>query len=156
MDLRPSAPLAIGSIIPNSHVDRSHTSPDVQARVAENLLLSVLGVGPITARTLIAELPELGQLDRRRLAALVGVAPMNRDSGQMRGRRMITGGRTSVRNVLFMAAPTAIRFNPSVKASYQRLRLQGRPAELALVAAMRMLLTILNAIIREQKTWQNA
>jgi transposase len=125
-------------------------------RETEDLLTSVPGIGRITARTLIAELPELGQLDRRRLAALVGVAPMNRDSGQMRGRRMIAGGRARVRNVLFMAALTAIRFNPAVKAIYQRLRRQGRPAKLALVAAMRKLLTILNAIIREGKTWQSA
>jgi transposase len=125
-------------------------------RATEDLLTSVPGIGRITARTLIAELPELGQLDRRRLAALVGVAPMNRDSGQMRGRRMIAGGRTSVRNVLFMAALTAIRFNPPVKAIYQRLRLAGRPAKLALVAAMRKLLVILNAVIREGKAWQSA
>ena len=125
-------------------------------RATEDLLTSVPGVGRITARTLIAELPELGQLDRRRLAALVGVAPINRDSGQMRGRRMIAGGRTTVRNVLFMAALTAIRFNPPVKAIYQRLRSQGRPAKLAIVAAMRKLLIILNAIIRESTAWQNA
>ncbi len=122
----------------------------------EDLLQSVPAVGPVLARTMIAELPELGQIDRRRLAALVGVAPMSRDSGQMRGHRMITGGRTNVRNVLYMATLVAIRHNPLIKAIYQRLRHKGRPAKVALVAAMRKLLTILNAIIRDQKPWQSA
>ena len=90
-------------------------------REAEDILTSVPGVGPVTARTLIAELPELGAIDRRKLAALVGVAPFNRDSGQWRGRRMIGGGRTSVRNVLYMAALVAIRHNPIVRATYLRL-----------------------------------
>jgi transposase len=125
-------------------------------RVAEDLLTSVPGIGKITARTLIAELPELGGIDRRRLAALVGVAPINRDSGAMRGHRAIAGGRADVRRVVFMAAVTAIRWNPPVRDIYLRLRARGRPAKVALVAAMRKLLTILNAILRHGKAWQNA
>lgn len=124
-------------------------------RAADDLLTSVPGIGPITARTLIAELPELGRLDRRRLAALVGVAPVNRDSGALRGHRAIAGGRTDVRNVLFMAALTATRHNPVIRALYTRLRARGRPAKAALVAAIRKLLTILNAILRDQRPWQN-
>ena len=118
-------------------------------REAEDLLTSVPGVGPVTARTLIAELPELGTIDRRRVAALVGVAPVNRDSGAMRGHRAIAGGRKGVRNTLYMAALTAVRWNPAVRASYERLRARGTPPKAALVAAMRKLLTILNAIIRD-------
>jgi transposase len=125
-------------------------------RAAEDLLTSVPGIGPITARTLIAELPELGRIDRRRLAALVGVAPVNRDSGAMRGHRAIAGGRADVRNVLFMAALAAIRHNPVIRDLYDRRRRRGRPAKTALVAAIRKLLTILNAIIRDQRPWQSA
>jgi transposase len=125
-------------------------------RAAENLLTSVPGIGPITARTLIAELPEPGRIDRRRLAALVGVAPVNRDSGAMRGHRAIAGGRAEVRNVLYMAALTAARHNPVIRDLYCRLRQRGRPAKAALVAAIRKLLTILNAIIRDQIPWQSA
>jgi transposase len=125
-------------------------------RATENLLTSVPGIGPITARTLIAQLPELGRIDRRSIAALVGVAPVNRDSGTMRGHRAIAGGRTDVRNVLYMAALAAIRWNPSIRDLYVRLRNRGRPAKAALVAAMRKLLTILNAMLRDQKPWHNA
>ncbi len=125
-------------------------------RAAEDLLTSVPGIGPITARTLIAELPELGRIDRRRLAALVGVAPVNRDSGAMRGHRAIAGGRADVRNVLVMAALAAIRHNPVIRDLYDRRRRRGRPAKTALVAAIRKLLTILNAIIRDQRPWQSA
>ena len=125
-------------------------------RATEDLLTSVPGIGPITARTLIAELPELGSIDRRRLAALVGVAPVNRDSGAMRGHRAIAGGRADVRRVLYMAAVTAIRWNPPIRDLYLRLRARGRPAKAALVAAMRKLLTILNAILRDGKPWQSA
>jgi transposase len=125
-------------------------------RAAEDLLTSVPGVGPITARTLIAELPELGRITRRRVAALVGVAPVNRDSGASRGHRAIAGGRRGVRNVLYMAALTAIRRNPAVRAAYERLRGRGTPAKAALVAAMRKLLTILNAVLRDRRPWQTA
>ena len=125
-------------------------------REKEDLLASVPGVGPVTARTLIAELPELGSLDRRKLAALVGVAPFNRDSGAWRGHRMIGGGRTSVRNVLYMAALVAIRHNPVVRATYQRLVNRGRPKKVAIIACLRQLLTILNAIVRTKSPWKIA
>ena len=122
-------------------------------RTTEDLLASAPGVGSVTARTLIAELPELGRLDRRRIAALVGVAPINRDSGTFRGRRMVAGGRSSVRKVLFMATLTAICFNPPVRALYQRLTQAGRPAKLALTGCMRKLLVILNAMVRDRRRW---
>lgn len=125
-------------------------------RETEDLLSSVPGVGPVTARTLIAELPELGGLDRRKLAALVGVAPFNRDSGAWRGHRMIGGGRTSVRNVLYMAALSAIRHNPIVRTTYQRLLNRGRPKKVAIIACLRQLLTILNAIVRTKSPWKIA
>ena len=125
-------------------------------RAAEDLLTSVPGIGPITARTLIAELPELGRITRRRVAAPVGVAPVNRDSGASRGHRAIAGGRKSVRNVLYMAALTAVRHNPAVRGAYERLRARGTPAKAALVAAMRKLLTIANAVLRDQQPWKAA
>ncbi len=125
-------------------------------RAQDHLLQSVPGVGGVTAFTLIAELPELGHLDRRKIAALVGVAPLNRDSGAWRGRRMIAGGRPTVRGVLYMAALTAIRFNPVIAHFYQRLTAAGRPKKVALIAAMRKLLTMLNAILRDQRPWQSA
>ena len=119
-------------------------------------MTSVPGVGPITALTLIAELPELGRLDRRRIAALVGLAPFNRDSGTLRGRRMIRGGRGTVRRVLYMATLTAIRHNPRIRTFYQRLRTTGHPGKVALTAAMRKLLTMLNAILRDHRPWLHA
>ena len=125
-------------------------------REKEDLLTSVPGIGDVTARTLIAQLPELGSLDRRRLAAVVGVAPINRDSGTMRGHRAIAGGRTAVRNVLYMATTVAIRWNPVLKAHYTRLRDRGRPHKVALVACMRRLLGILNAIVRTGTPWKTA
>jgi transposase len=125
-------------------------------RETDDLLRSAPGIGKVTSCTLIADLPELGHLDRRRIAALVGVAPFNRDSGTMRGRRIVTGGRASVRKVLYMATLSAIRRNPTIAAFYQRLRAGGRPGKVAVVAAMRKLLTILNAIVRERRAWQPA
>jgi transposase len=122
-------------------------------RETENLLTSVPGIGPITALTLIAELPELGRLDRRRIAALVGLAPFNRDSGTLRGRRMIRGGRGSVRRVLYMATLTAIRHNARIRTFYQRLRTTGHPGKVAVTAAMRKLLTMLNAMLRDHRPW---
>jgi transposase len=123
-------------------------------RATEDLLRSVPGIGPITAFTLIADLPELGHLDRRKIAALVGVAPINRDSGTLRGRRMIAGGRAAVRHVLYMATLSAIRHNPIIAAFHQRFVTAGRPGKLAVTAAMRKLLVILNAILRDQRPWQ--
>ena len=125
-------------------------------RHAEGLLKSVPGVGNATARTLIAELPELGSLDRRKIAALVGVAPFNRDSGMMRGRRTIWGGRAKVRATLYMDALTAARYNPVLKRFYDHLLELGKPKKVALTAVMRKLLTILNAIVRDQTNWQHA
>lgn len=124
-------------------------------RVQEDLLRSVPGIGPIVARTLLAELPELGRLNRREIAALVGVAPFNRDSGQWRGRRKIWGGRRSIRAVLYMAALVAARRNRPLAAFYQRLRDHGKPAKVALVAVMRKLLTTLNAIMKHQSPWSD-
>jgi transposase len=125
-------------------------------RESDDLLRSVPGVGPVVAHTFIADLPELGKLSRRQLAALVGVAPINRDSGQFRGSRAIHGGRSDVRKVLYMATTVAIRWNAPVRALYQRLHDHGRPFKVALIAAARKLLTILNAILRDQRPWQNA
>jgi len=123
-------------------------------RERDDLLHSVPGVGDVTAHTLIADLPELGHLGRRKIAGLVGVAPMNRDSGHWRGRRTIAGGRPAVRSVLYMATLTAVRFNPAIAQFYQRLVAAGRPKKVALTAAMRKLLTILNAMLRDQRPWQ--
>lgn len=125
-------------------------------RVRETLLSSVPGVGHITARTLLAEMPELGSLDRRQIAALAGLAPWTRQSGQWRGRSFIGGGRAVVRTALFMAALVACRHNPALKAFRNRLVEAGKTKKAAIVAAMRKLLTILNAIIRDNKPWQNA
>ena len=125
-------------------------------RVREALLTSVPGVGPTTARTLLGEMPELGSLDRRQIAALAGLAPWTRQSGTWKGRSSIGGGRGKVRAVLFMAALVASRHNPVLKAFRDRLVAAGKPKIVALVASMRKLLTILNAIIRDQKPWQNA
>lgn len=125
-------------------------------RATEDLLTSVPGIGPTIARTLIAELPELGQLDRRRLAALAGLAPFNHDSGKLRGRRAIAGGRRPVRAALFMAVLVSIRRNLPLAQTYHRLVAAGKPPKLAITACMRKLLGILNAILRDQKPWQNA
>ena len=121
-----------------------------------DLLKSVPGVGRVMIATLLSQLPELGALDRKQIAALVGVAPFNRDSGTLRGRRSIWGGRASVRGVLYMSTLAATRCNPAIRAFYARLRAAGKLPKVALVACMRKLLTILNAIIRNQKPWQPA
>jgi transposase len=123
-------------------------------REKEDLLRSVKGIGPVTATTLLAELPELGQLNRKQIAALVGVAPFNCDSGNMHGRRVIWGGRACVRNVLYMAALSACRFNPVIRTFYDHLIQAGKLKKVALVACMRKLLTILNAMLRSGKPWQ--
>jgi transposase len=125
-------------------------------RVKDDLLQSMPGIGPTVARTLLAELPELGCLDRRAIAALVGVAPFNRDSGRWRGRRVVRGGRPSLRKALYMSALVAARHNPALRAFYQRLRNAGKPGKVALVAVMRKLLTILNAMMKHQLKWRHA
>lgn len=129
-------------------------SPMWKAR--ERLLTSVPGVGPTTARTLLAEMTELGKLGRKQIASLAGLAPWTRQSGTWRGKSFIGGGRGKVRAVLFMAALVASRYNPTLKAFRDRLVATGKPKIVAVVAVMRKLLTILNAIIRDEKPWQNA
>jgi transposase len=121
----------------------------------DNLLKSVPGVGKVVSITLLIELPELGQLNRRKIAALVGVAPLNHDSGTMRGKRTVWGGRAKLRAVLYMAALVGIRHNPIIAAFYQRLLNAGKAKKVALVACMRKLLTILNAMIRAKTIWRS-
>lgn len=123
-------------------------------RTKDNLLRGVPGVGPVLSSSLLAGLPELGQLNRRQIAALVGVAPLNRDSGTFRGRRSIWGGRGHIRAVLFMATLAAVRCNPVLKVFHQRLKATGKPFKIAMVACMRKLLTILNAVLRDQAPWR--
>lgn len=120
------------------------------------LLQTVPGVGNVTAATLVAELPELGQLNRQEIAALVGLAPMNHDSGQFRGQRRIKGGRASLRATLYMAALTATRFNPVLRDFYQRLKSQGKKFKVALTACMRKLLVILNSMVKNNTPWDLA
>ena len=134
--------------------DHIRKSPLWQVR--ETLLTSVPGVGPATARTLLAEMPELGTLDRRQIASLAGLAPFTRQSGKWKGKSFIGGGRAKLRAALFMAALVASRHNPVLKDFRDRLVASGKPKIVAIVATMRKLLTILNAIIRDEKPWQNA
>ena len=123
-------------------------------REKEDLLRSIPGIGPVVARTLLGELPELGTLDRWEVAALAGVAPLNQDSGRRQGKRRTWGGRAPVRAALYMAAVTATRCNPTIRALYTRLREAGKPAKVALVACMRKLLTIANAVLRDGVPWR--
>jgi transposase len=132
--------------------DAVHGSP--VWRATEDLLASVPGIGPTIARTLIAELPELGTLDRRQIAALAGLAPWTRQSGRWTGKSFIGGGRATVRAALFMGALVASRHNPALKAFNDRLLAAGKPKTVALVATARKLLTILNAILRDQQPWR--
>lgn len=123
-------------------------------RELDDLLKDVPGIGPVTRATLLALLPELGRLDRKEIAALAGLAPFNRDSGQYRGQRMIWGGRAQVRRALYMAAVSGLRCNPVLRDFYDRLRSNGKPAKVALVACMRKLLTILNAMVKNHSPWR--
>jgi transposase len=125
-------------------------------RAKEDLLASVPGIGAVIARTLMAELPELGQLNRKEIAALASLAPFTRQSGQLRGRSFIGGGRKAVRTALFMGAMVAKRHNLMLKAFFDRLVAAGKPKMVALIAVARKLLTILNAILRDNRSWQNA
>jgi len=131
------------------HISTHHT--DLVA-----LLGSVKGIGPTTTSTLIAEVAELGRLSRREISALVGVAPFNCDSGTLRGRRMVFGGRATVRRALYMAALVATRFNAVIRGFYERLILAGKPKKVAVVACMRKLLTILNAMVKSGKPWDES
>lgn len=131
--------------------DAVTASPLYHAKAA--LLRSVPGVGPVTTLTLLATLPELGQLSRHQIAALVGVAPMNRDSGTLRGKRMVWGGRAPVRAALYMAALVGVKHNPVLRRFYERLRAAGKPFKVAATACMRKLLTILNAMLHQNRRW---
>jgi len=122
-------------------------------RERENLLRSIPGVGPILTFALLAELPELGTLDGKQIAALVGVAPLNRDSGVLRGKRTVWGGRAPVRAALYMAALVATRFNPVIRSFYERLRTAGKAKKLAITACMRKLITIINAMLKHRASW---
>ncbi len=125
-------------------------------RAKDDLLQSVPGIGDATSRTLLALFPELGSVTEKEAAALAGVAPINRDSGMMRGRRTVSGGRARVRTALYMAALVGTRHNPILKAFYARLRAAGKPAKVALVACMRKLLIIINAMVRDGRAWDAA
>lgn len=127
------------------------SEPELASRAA--LLKSVPGVGPVTVASLLVDLPELGRLNRQQIAALVGVAPFNRDSGKFHGRRRIWGGRAAVRSVLYMAALTARRFNPCIREFAQRLEAAGKPFKVVLTACMRKLLVILNSMIKNNCPW---
>jgi transposase len=133
----------LDTLIKNSPAWREH----------EDILTSVPGVGPVTARTLTTMLPELGKLDRKQIAALVGLAPFNHDSGQSKGKRRCRGGRYAVRAVLYMATLTATQFNPVIRLMYERLSAAGKLFKVAMVACMRRLICILNAMVRDQKPW---
>ena len=120
------------------------------------ILQSVKGIGPVTISTFIADLPELGKLNRGEVAKLVGVAPINRDSGKKSGKRFIGGGRGNVRRFLYMATIVAIRHNETIKSFYQRLKAKGKESKVAIVACMRKLLTIVNLLIKNNEVWKNA
>ena len=124
-------------------------------RVNDDLLQSIPGVGRVVSRALLAELPELGTLSRERIAALAGLAPLNRDSGSWSGKRSVCGGRSHVRGALYMAALSAKRFNPALRAFAARLKEKGKAAKVVLVAVARKLLVVANAILRDKKPWQD-
>ena len=124
-----------------------------QWREQRDLLMSAKGVGKVVAYTLMSELPELGKLNRKEIAALVGVAPMNRDSGSYRGKRRVSGGRSKVRTVLYMSMWSSIQYDPKIKATYQRLIAAGKPKKVALVACMRKQLIILNTMMKNGTHW---
>ena len=125
-------------------------------REKEDLMVTVPGVGHGIARTMLADLPELGRLTRREIASLVGYAPFTRQSGQWKGKSMIAGGRPCVRSAIFMVAMSASRCNPVLRAFYERLLARGKPKMVALVAVARKILTMLNAMLRDKKQWQPA
>ena len=155
--VRPSIELHIGYLSDNrTDIDRQIDTFIQESeiwRIKDDLLSSVPGVGKVVSSTIMSELPELGQLNRKQIAALVGVAPFNRDSGLFRGRRSVWGGRSAVRSALYMATLVACRHNPVIKVFYQRLCKAGKVKKVALTAAMRKLLTILNVIVRDHRPW---
>jgi transposase len=156
--IRPSLEAVIAALVRSlADIDQElddtiHSSPLWRAK--DRLLQSTPGVGRVLSSTLLAQVPELGHLDRKAIAALVGVAPFNRDSGLFRGRRLVWGGRAPVRAVLYMSTLVAVRYNPVLKAFYDRLRAAGKAPKLALTACMRKLLTMLNAMARDGLAWQ--
>lgn len=156
----PQSRKSIDNIINALESELDHISQEMKQHVKvffmeqAELIGSVKGVGEVTVASLIAELPELGKLNRREISALTGVAPLNRDSGKMRGRRTTFGGRAGVRATLYMAALVATQFNPVIKIFYQRLLTVGKPKKLALVACMRKLITILNTMVRKGESPQ--
>ncbi len=129
---------------------------DNKLQAKADLLLTVKGIGEVTAYTLIGELPELGQIDNKKISALVGIAPFCRDSGTMRGKRSTWGGRAQVRTALYMAALSASRYNPTIKIFYERLLMNGKCKKTALVACMRKLLTIINTMVKNNEPWHDA
>lgn len=138
------------------HEIRKFMEAHADFQVQEKLLRSAKSIGPVTAATLLADLPELGKLDRKQIAALVGVAPMNHDSGKKRGYRKTKGGRAEVRSVLYMSALSAIRYNPMIKAQYEQSLKRGKEKKVAITACMRKMLTILNARMRDQQPFREA
>ena len=136
----------------DEQITTSIEADQLNARKVE-ILQSVKGLGPVTVSTFVAELPELGQLNRQQVAKLVGVAPINKDSGQSTGKRKAAGGRSTVRRTLYMATLVATRFNTQIRIFYQRLLAKGKPKKVALTAAMRKLLTILNTLVRTDQLW---
>lgn len=119
-----------------------------------NIISSVPGIGPVSVRTILGDLPQLGELSNKKISALVGVAPFNRDSGMMRGKRSIRGGKHTVRKVIYMATLTATRFNPTIKVFYERLLAAGKPRKVVMVAAMHKLIIILNTMVRNKTVWE--
>lgn len=154
---KPSILNIMDAIAAQLHDVNAQLKVHIQAHHADlaKLLTSVKGVGPTTASTLLAQLPELGKLNRKQITSLVGLAPMNRDSGTLRGQRHIFGGRSDVRRALYLAALVGTRFNPVLKAFYAKLLAAGKPKKVALVACMHKLLIILNAIARTSSPWRN-
>ena len=157
-DIRKSIETVLGSLKKQlkaieGQIETAVQADEPNARKVE-ILNSVKGVGPVTVSTLVAELPELGQLNRQEIAKLVGVAQMNNDSGKSVGKRKTVGGRSTVRTVLYMATLTATRWNSTIKTFYQRLLAKGKPKKVALTAAMRKLLTILNALVKSNQLWR--
>lgn len=158
----PNARKSIRAVIKAMGTQLRHMEAALEQHLKEHhadlraLLVEVKGLGPTTVATLIGELPELGKLNRRQISALVGVAPYNHDSGRLKGKRCISGGRASVRTVLYMATLVATRFNPVIRAFYMRLLAAGKLKKVALVACMRKLLTILNAMAKSLQPWNDA